>query len=267
MVAVSIVTYHTDDSELCKCISSLPLDYISEITVVDNSRNSATAALCQKLSEDSGLKISYVENENSGFGAGHNIAMRRSLESDVPYHLVLNSDVSFNPEDFGKLVERMDGDQSIGALQPRIVNPDGSDQFTVRMLPTPLDLILRRFVPKRLFSRRRNRYELRHLDHEKEFNVPYHQGSFMLLRIDALRKVGLFDERFFMYPEDIDLTRRIHQYFQTLYTPIVKVVHDHRASSYRSLKMLRIHIVNMIRYFNKWGWFNDPERRRINRML
>lgn len=86
----------------------------------------------------------------------------------------------------------------------------------------------------------------------------------MFFRVSALVKTGLFDERFFMYPEDIDLTRRMHELFPTIYWPDVSVVHAHRASSYHSVKMLRIHAINMIRYFNKWGWFHDPSRKRFN---
>lgn len=89
----------------------------------------------------------------------------------------------------------------------------------------------------------------------------------MFLRVKALERVGLFDERFFMYPEDIDLTRRIHRHFTTLYFPQATVVHAHRAASYKSLKMLWIHMANMVRYFNKWGWIYDAERSKANRQL
>ena len=80
----------------------------------------------------------------------------------------------------------------------------------------------------------------------------------------ALKEVGLFDERFFMYPEDIDLTRRLHQRYQTLFYPEVSITHNHQKASYHSMRMLWIHCINMIRYFNKWGWIWDKERERIN---
>ena len=83
----------------------------------------------------------------------------------------------------------------------------------------------------------------------------------------VLREVGLFDERFFMYPEDIDLTRRIHRHYLTACWSGATIIHRHRAASYHSRRMLRIHIVNMIRYFNKWGWIYDPERRDFNRTI
>jgi GT2 family glycosyltransferase len=86
----------------------------------------------------------------------------------------------------------------------------------------------------------------------------------MIFRISAFNMVGIFDERFFMYPEDIDITRRMHKFYKTIYYPEVSIIHAHQADSYKSRKMLIIHIVNMIKYFNKWGWFFDRERKIIN---
>ena len=89
----------------------------------------------------------------------------------------------------------------------------------------------------------------------------------MFLRVSALRKVGLFDERFFMYGEDLDLSRRMHRQYKTIYYPDAAVVHAHRAESYHSGKMLWVHIENIAIYFNKWGWFFDPERRKVNKKV
>lgn len=261
-VNVSIVTYHTDSCELLKCLESLRSDVVNTIYVIDNSSQQRIRDLVCSVD-----KVCYIASENVGYGAAHNVALRRSLECGADYHLVLNSDVRFEPDVLSRLVDVMNSRVDIGQLQPRIVYPDGELQYTVRLLPTPLDVFGRRFLPARLIHRRNSRYLLKHIDHGHEFNVPYHQGSFMLLRISALKTVGLFDERFFMYPEDIDLTRRIHSKFVTLYYPGEEIVHDHRRESYKSWRMLRIHIINMIRYFNKWGWFFDAERRRINRSL
>ena len=81
----------------------------------------------------------------------------------------------------------------------------------------------------------------------------------------VLQDIGGFDERFFMYGEDIDLSRQIHEKYATLYCPYAKVIHAHAAASYHSWKMLMVHIVNVSRYFNKWGWFFDPARKAINK--
>lgn len=262
MITASIVTYHTDSDELDRCLSALSGSEAERIWVIDNAASDATASQCARHP-----RISYRQAPNPGYGAAHNIAIREALRSGTDFHLVLNTDVSFSPDTLSVLAAYMQRNPDVGCVQPRIVNPDGSLQYTVRMLPTPLDLILRRFLPASWMKHRRELYELHHIDHSQPFNVPYHQGSFMMLRAEALRSVGLFDERFFMYPEDIDLTRRIHRLYRTMYIPDATVIHDHRAASYHGTRMLRIHVANMIRYFNKWGWFFDPERRRFNSPL
>lgn len=260
MLNVSIVTYHTDPDELRRCLASLGSPCVNRIYIIDNSRSEST-----RLITESHGNVTYIPNDNTGYGAGHNIALRRTIESgEAAYHLVVNSDVRFDPEILPRMLAEMEKFPGVGQMHPKVLNPDGSMQWTVRRLPTPLDLLGRRFLPRPLMRRRDDRYLLKHIDHTEPFNVPYHQGSFMLLRVEALKRVGLFDERFFMYPEDIDLTRRIHRHYVTLYWPYAEVIHDHRAQSYASWRMLRIHLVNMARYFCKWGWFIDPERRRLN---
>lgn len=261
-VRASIVTYLTDRDELSRCVDSLR-GSVGRITVVDNSPDDSLRDFCATLGTE------YLHTgRNLGYGAAHNLALRASLDSPgVDYHLVINSDVWFAPDVIPAIVAHMDSNPDIGQLIPRTLYPDGRLQPVVRMLPTPADLILRRFLPESWSRKRKSRFLLEFWGHDTEANVPYHQGSFMFLRTDALREVGLFDERFFMYPEDIDLTRRMHRRFRTVYWPGATIVHAHRASSYKSRRMLRIHMVNMARYFCKWGWFIDPERRRMNRAL
>jgi len=257
------VTYKTDREELARCVGSLHGAGVGDVAVVDNSPDDLLRAFC------SDLGVGYTHTpENRGYGSAHNIELRKSLaDAEVDYHLVINSDVWFGVDVISRIVEHMDEDRSIGQLIPRTVYPDGTPQAVVRMLPTPLDVFARRFLPKAIANRRNYRYLLKFWDHAAEANVPYHQGSFMFMRTEALRETGLFDERFFMYPEDIDMTRRMHRRYRTMFWPEVTIVHAHRAESYHSRRMLWIHIVNMARYFCKWGWFYDPERRRFNREL
>lgn len=261
MLTVSIVTYRTDLQELDRCLDSLAGAGVERIYIVDNGQESRTRDYAGSRGTE------YIGLPNPGYGAGHNAAMRRASELGSDYHLVLNSDVYFKPDTLRAMVAAMEADPSIGAMHPRVLNPDGTPQFTARLLPTPLDVFGRRFLPRALFRRRNDRYLLKQAPPEAILDVPYFQGSFMLLNMKALRQTGLFDERFFMYPEDIDLTRRLHRHFKTLLWPEAEVVHDHRAASYESGRMLWIHVVNMYRYFRKWGWWLDPERRRFNRRI
>ena len=94
---------------------------------------------------------------------------------------------------------------------------------------------------------------MRDTGYNQIMDVPYLSGSFMLLRTSALKEVGLFDERFFMYPEDIDLTRRIGAKYRTIFYPEVSVIHHHEKASYKSVKLLIIHVWNIMKYFWKWG--------------
>lgn len=262
MITVSIVTYKTDTGELQKCINSLSSKLVNRIYVVDNSRQKYLEDFCKVMQD-----VEYIPSENVGYGAAHNIAIRKAIANGSRYHLVLNSDVYFDPMALDKLMDYMDENNDVAMVQPNIIYPDGRMQYTCRLLPTPANLIFRRFLPQKMTEGMNHRYQLKMFDHQSELNVPYHQGSFLFFRISCFEKVGLFDERFFMYPEDIDITRRMHKYFRTMFWPGVTVVHAHRAASYKSKKMLKIHMWNMCKYFTKWGWLFDKERKDWNKSL
>jgi GT2 family glycosyltransferase len=110
-------------------------------------------------------------------------------------------------------------------------------------------------------------FELRDMDMSKVLSVPYLSGCFMLLRRKCLQEVGLFDERFFMYFEDLDLTRRINMRFNTVYYPRTTIIHRHEKGSYKSVWLLFCGIQSAVRYFNKWGWMWDRDRLRINETI
>ena len=95
--------------------------------------------------------------------------------------------------------------------------------------------------------------------------VPSLSGCFMFMRVDVLRKIGGFDERFFMYAEDLDLSRRIGTVSDTIFNPNIIVMHGYDKGSYKSWKLLRFHIFSVFKYFNKWGWFFDSYRKDINK--
>lgn len=262
MITVSIVTYMTDTEELRRCIDSLCSELVNRIYVVDNSKQQYLADFCKNQ-----LKVEYIPSENIGYGAAHNKAIRKAIEGGAKYHLVLNSDVYFDPSVLELLDKYMDEHEDVAQTQPCITYPNGKLQYSCRLLPSPANLIFRRFLSRKMVNKMDTRYTLRFWNHQTPVNIAYHQGSFMFFRVSAFEKVGFFDERFFMYPEDIDITRRMHKHFKTMFWPGVTVVHAHRAASYKSKKMLKIHMWNMIKYFNKWGWIFDKERKEWNRQL
>jgi len=180
----------------------------------------------------------------------------------------MKTDIKYAPSVVCVLTGVLDDRPSAGLAAPRICYPDGSLQFVCRLLPTPRNLFLRRFAPNsRLAQEADFDYELRWWEHDETASIPYFQGSFMLLRTELYDKVGIFDERFFMYGEDIDLTRRFHEVSETLYVPSAQITHQYRRFSSRSLKGTWIGIVNNCRYFNKWGWFFDRKRDLINKRV
>ncbi len=261
-VTASIVLYKTPEHQLRRLLESLERSPIRpQLILVDNSPTPTPTSFSADW-------ITYIKaKENRGYGAGHNIALRRILD-DSEYHFVLNPDVYFGPSELEKMLEYVEHNPTVGLLMPKVINPDGSIQYLCKLMPTPLDLILRRFLPSPLAPLLKasiDRYELRFTGYEREMDIPYLSGCFMLLRTSALKKVGLFDERFFMYPEDLDLSRRVHAQFRTVFFPAAVVVHDHARASYRSLRALWIHTSNMIKYFNKWGWVWDRTRVQVNR--
>ena len=263
MLNISIVLYKTPVDQLMPLLDELyRIPTLNRIYLVDNSPMASDELASLPL------PIVYIyNNANLGYGRAHNIAIRESVYDEIAYHLVINSDIEVQAEDVGELLEFMDQHHEVGQIMPRIVYPNGEIQYVAKLLPTPLDVFGRRFLPKRWMEKRNERYELRSSGYDRPMNVPYLSGCFMLLRTEAVLQARLFDERYFMYPEDIDLTRTIHRDWLTLYMPSVTVVHHHAKSSYHSLRYLRIHIVNMCRYFNKWGWFRDPERDFFNKQL
>jgi GT2 family glycosyltransferase len=95
-------------------------------------------------------------------------------------------------------------------------------------------------------------------------NIPYLSGCFMFFRTTALKEIGLFDERIFMYIEDADITRRMHKKYKTIFLPSVTVYHHYAKGSYKNFKLMLYNIHGAVIYFNKWGWVFDSERKRIN---
>jgi GT2 family glycosyltransferase len=262
-ITASIVLFNTDKNQLSRLLDCIfSSNALDSIILVDNSPTSIPSNLFFLPN------VSYIYvGKNLGYGAGHNIAIRQAIQDGSTFHFVLNPDIDFKQEELEKMITRMREDSSIGQLMPKVVYPDGSLQYLCKLIPTPFDLFLRRFLRgpfKEIAQNKAENFELRFTGYKYEMNVPYLSGCFMLFRISALKEIGLFDERFFMYAEDVDITRRMHAKYKTIFYPSSVIVHDHTKESYKSKKMLWIHVVNMIKYFNKWGWFFDTEREKVN---
>ncbi|MBL7085954.1 MAG: glycosyltransferase family 2 protein [Candidatus Cloacimonetes bacterium] len=256
----SIVTYKNSSEMLEKAFNSfLNTELNIKLYIIDNSPSDKIKELCK----DNRIEYKF-NNANLGFGAGHNIAIKRSLHNSE-YHLILNPDVYFEKGTLEKIYSFMENNNNIGLLMPKVFYPDGSLQYLCKLLPTPFDWSIRRFIPIKSIVEKRNKiFELQFTNYNRIMDIPYLSGCFMFLRNKVINEVGMFEEGIFMYGEDMDLTRRIHVKYRTVFFPQAQIFHEFHKESHKNFRMLWIHVKSAIFYFNKWGWFFDEKRKKIN---
>ena len=260
-ITASIVTFKNDRRILGEAIQSFLNSSLNiRLYIIDNSPDDTLRDICN----DPRCEY-FFTGKNLGFGRAHNIAFRKTLAISK-YHLVLNPDVYFDSPVLERLYEFMENNPDVGHVMPKVLYPNGEVQYLCKLLPTPVDLFGRRFFGKTQWVERRNKiYELHASGYNKIMNVPCLSGCFMFLRTTALKDVGFFDEKFFMYNEDVDLTRRMHEKYKTIFFPDVSVHHHYEKGSYKSFKLMVFNIHGSIVYFTKWGWLFDRSRKAINK--
>lgn len=256
MNTASIVTFHTKTEDLERLLECAFKSSIDKYYIIDNSSNDSLRNFFRKYEN-----VEYVHSKNLGYGSGHNIAIKKSIEEGADYHVVLNPDIYWCGNVLGYLTEFMNNCPDCGLVMPKIIYPSGETQYLCKLLPTPMDLIGRRFIPITSYQNRHDyQYELHWSGYNKIMEVPSLSGCFMFMRCAVLKQVGGFDQRYFMYAEDLDLCRRIGEVSKTIFYPEVSVVHEYEKGSYKNTKLLKYHVLSIIKYFNKWGWFFDRKR-------
>jgi GT2 family glycosyltransferase len=256
-----IVCYHNPADQVERLLASVTMARPAMLVyLVDNSRTDALRAQAGHAGA-----VYRHQPDNPGYARAHNWALNAAAAAGSRYHLVLNPDVQLPLDGIGKLLAYMEAHPDVGLVAPRVHYPDGRLQPLCKLLPHPLELAVRRFFPLlHRSSGRLARYELHGSGYSQVMDVPALSGCFMLMRVETVLRVGLFDERFFLYFEDVDLSRRVGRVARTVFVPHVAIVHDYGRGSYRNWRLLWHHMVSAARYFNKWGWVRDPERDRIN---
>lgn len=261
MITASIILYNTNLDMLKTVMACANNSCIEHIYVIDNSPTNCLRDEVLRLTS----KAEYFHGHgNIGYGAGHNIGIRNAIEKGAKYHVVLNPDILFFDNTIETLAQFADMHENIGMVMPNVMYPDGKQQYLCKLLPTPIDMFGRRLLPRKMISKRNNHFEMRATGYKDVRNVPCLSGCFMFLSIDVLKNVGLFDDRFFMYFEDFDLIRRIHKVSKTVFFPKLSIIHNHANEHRTNKKLLMISIISAIKYFNKWGWLFDRERKMWN---
>lgn len=248
-LAIVVLSYNTCDL-LRDCLHSV---FASEgniglrVCVVDN--DSADDSVDMVRAEFPQVHLITLD-ANIGYSAGNNVGLRwfgygdeiGELLDDRPprYALLLNSDTVVPPTTFAEMVAVMDAHPQIGVAGPRVRRPDGSlDRACRRSFPTPQVSFYRLAGLSRLFpkSRRYNAYNLEYLPEEAVHPVDSVVGAYMQLRREAIAQVGLLDEAFFMYGEDLDWAKRFKDVgWQVWYNGESEITHVKEASSSQSTK-------------------------------
>jgi len=238
-LSVSIVLHNSSPVLLGRTLASLERAVaaaqpgLARVTValVDNASTTASGAAVQRLlarrGADSRLQLDWRRlPENRGFGAGHNSVLQ-SLDSDL--HLVLNPDVELDRDMLAAGIAELAANPDIALLSPRATGSRGGQEFLCKRYPSVLALLLRGFAPgsvRRRCDALLAHYEARDLcAGEGPADVPIASGCCMLARSAALRAAGGFDERYFLYFEDFDLSLRLREYGRVVFSPALRIVH------------------------------------------
>lgn len=230
-LSVIIVSYNTKE----KLRMTLASVFASRSTrsfkvwVVDNASNDGSL---QMVRQEFG-QVHFIQNaDNVGYARANNAAIRQATGE---YILLLNSDVEVEPETFDKMISFMDNNPTVGISGCRVVKSDGSlDLACRRSFPNPVNAFFRfsglSFVfPKSKFAS----YNLTYLPEDQIAEVDSVMGAFLLIRRQVIGTIGLLDEDFFMYGEDLDWCYRAKAAgFKVMYVPLTTVVH-HKGSSSR----------------------------------
>jgi N-acetylglucosaminyl-diphospho-decaprenol L-rhamnosyltransferase len=231
----AVTVTSNNGAQLQKLIACKPLmSAFDRVLVVDNVSSDGSPEIAAR-----GGAMVITRTEPGGYGSCVNMGAR---ETAGPVFAVLNPDVTFDDSDVVEHLSRRLEDSGIGLVAPALVLPDGRIQDSARHIPTPLDLLLRR-----------------HFDAERGAiwdggEVAWVVGACFIVRRDAWNTVGGFDERFFLYFDDVDLCWRLRQAgWSTYLEPSVKVRHEFGAQSRRPLWtwQTRRHLVSAARFYRE----------------
>ena len=266
-LGVTIVNYNTEQLTL-NCVASLLAQGIAapeHICVVDNeSPDGSGARLATSL--PAGVRLIH-SGRNGGFGAGVNIGV---AALDTPLVLVLNPDTYFLHNKVHVIRELFAKTSDLGVVGLKLVNPDGSLQYSARRFYSLLDILARRsplgvFPPMRRLA---GSHLLKRNWNGPPFQADWVMGTGFVVRRSAFDAVGRMDEGYFLYFEEVDLCARMWvEGWQVMGVPEVELVHEHQRHSQAGIwsKSGQTHIKSMFRFFTKFGvpWVNRPQRSRM----
>jgi len=272
-LTVSVVTHHPDLALLERCLRRLAAAVVRAraggalgscaVALIDNSEDRAIADSVNRLGQaclrDCGATLTFVQGHaNIGYGAANNL-MLHGTGSD--YQLVLNPDIELAPDAIENAMRWLDPRPEIGVVAAAVTDDAGSPLFLCRRYPAVLDLALRGFAPRfvwSLFHRRLAHYELRDridpASAEPVLDIPLMSGACMFVRRTAIDATGGFDPAFFLYFEDYDWSVRLGRVTKTAYLPAMRAVHHGGGAARKGLRHIGWFARSAIRFYGKHGW-------------
>lgn len=236
-LTISIVIYNTEPEILNKTLDSLLFSDIKiDLFVVDVSNN-----FKNDIANNSRINYIFI-GRNLGFGKAHNIIIN-NIKNHSGFHLCLNPDVYFDKKFLNNFLHSLKS-KKINTAIPAIKYPNNMHQRSFREFPTFMNLVMDFFIRRDLVN------DDLLIDKIKKIQCP--SGCFIISKIDILKKLKGFDERYFLYFEDVDLYRRIAEHSDIFYLPDLEIYHFHKKESSRSIKYFCIHLSSFLKYYFKW---------------
>ncbi len=258
-ISVIIVNWNTKDL-LQQCLTSLfrqiqpclDVNVVCEVWVVDNGSFDGSP----EMVEQKFPPVNLIRNqENLGFSKANNQAILKTLGR---YILLLNSDTEINTHVFQELLAFMDHHPSVGVAGTKLLNPDGSHQYSCDVFPRRPLMLLRDKLMDSFFRHNETRWHERMAtwNFNKNFAVDYVIGAALLIRRDTYEQIGVLDEQFFMYAEDIDWCYRAALAgWKTYYLGKISIYHHNRASSEKSpelsFRLQALRTKSLLKFYRK----------------
>lgn len=274
-LSIAIVSYHSDIPALTQALHSL-VDAVTlargkypalqvVFYLIDNDPAASTSyALTSELRQLEQRGIQGVEvicsAKNLGYGAGHNQCLHSPhLKLDSDCHLILNPDVILASDFIEQGLLFLERDRDVVAVAPYVENEKGEPTYLCKRYPTVLDLWLRGFMPsfiQRWFGQRLAYYQMQDVYALKQVNrdIPIISGCCMLIRTSVFRELKGFDERFFLYFEDFDLSLRMAEKGKVAYNPAMRIQHLGGFSAKKGPWHIQQFIRSARQFFAKHGW-------------
>lgn len=253
-----LIAYHPNEEEvdqLQRCLAQLP-PHIGYAVVANAHRPGEPA---DQLFEDADFFLANIDNP--GYGRSVNRIFRLLLDrpGGLPSYVgILNTDLSWIDGTFSRLLAWLEVHPQVSLAVPQIVDPSGQVQHLCKRNPTLLGLFSRRFLPPWCKPRWLQRYDLWYVmadhDYQQVFPATYLSGCCMLVRTADFLRVGGFDESYFLYLEDADLTRLLSSHGACVHLPIAQLVHGWGRGNYRNFYLMVVNLISACHYFRKWGW-------------